>query len=235
MTPRTSAASDQTAPRRLGPTSESGSRYRHAKFLEIQLEGRTLELSIKLPVIRTSKFAQARSGSHTFSTLSIVVRTAPAWIGLSNEARARALEDPWAWRDVVTGIDGTALPIQRNELLFLVHPGVFGEVVSADNRETIRVAFVGEVEGQTDDDPDAAFQPITIALQQKAKGPALYYAEPLAFRWQVTSRNEPMPGPDPETTPPRSFSGCDLIACRFARHAACVAARHPQPHRASQA
>lgn len=203
MTPRTSAASDQTAPRPLGPTSESGSGYRHAKFFEIQLEGRTLELSIKSPVIRTRKIAQALSGSHTFSTLSVVVRPGPAWIGRSDQAPAGALEDPWAWRDAVTGIDGTALPIQRNELRFLVHPGLFGELVSADNREAIRVAFFGEVEGQTDDDPDAAFQQITIALQQKAKGPALYYAKPLAFRWQVTSRNEPMPGPDPETTPPR--------------------------------
>ncbi|WP_181435606.1 McrB family protein [Curtobacterium sp. MCPF17_051] len=146
---------------------------------------------------------QALSGSHTFSALSVVVRAASAWIGLSDEARARALEDPWAWRDVVTGIEGTALPIQRNELLFLVHPGVFGEVVSADNREAIRIAFAGEVEGQMDDDPDAAFQQITIALQQKAKGPALYYAEPLASRWQVTSRPEPLPGPDPEPTPAR--------------------------------
>ncbi|MCY1694860.1 AAA family ATPase [Curtobacterium sp. SL109] len=120
-----------------------------------------------------------------YRAMAIVVEAAVHWIALPPEARDHALEDPWAWRDFVTGLPGSAFPTQRNELLYLVHPGVFGEVVSGDNRDAIRAAFAGEVEGQMEDDPDAAFQQITIALQQKEKGPALYYVEPLLSRWQA--------------------------------------------------
>ncbi|TCK63142.1 AAA family ATPase [Curtobacterium sp. PhB136] len=121
---------------------------------------------------------------HMFEATSMVIECVDTWLALSEDARVQALVDPAAWRDIVAGLPGTSLPIQRNELMFLVHPGFFGEVVSSDNRDAIRAAFAGEVEGQMEDDPDAAFQQITIALQQKARGPALYYVEPLAPRWQ---------------------------------------------------
>ncbi|WP_144759715.1 AAA family ATPase [Curtobacterium sp. 9128] len=140
---------------------------------------------------------------HMFDATSMLIECVDAWLTLTDDARAEALEDPTAWREVVAGLPGTALPIQRNELLFLVHPEYFGEVVSSDNREAIRAAFAGEVEGQMEDDPDAAFQQITIALQQKVKGPALYYVEPLVSRWQKRLPVEPpvidppVPGPDP--------------------------------------
>ncbi len=135
---------------------------------------------------------------HMFEATTMVIELVDAWLALSEEARARALDDPTAWRDVVAAVPGTSLPIQRNELLFLVHPGFFGEVVSSDNRAAIRAAFAGEVEGQADDDPDATFQQVTIALQQKVKGPALFYVEPLRSRWQTPT---PVPGPTPEPRP----------------------------------
>ncbi|WP_426725288.1 McrB family protein [Curtobacterium flaccumfaciens] len=98
-------------------------------------------------------------------------------------------------------LPGTSLPIQRNELLLLVHPGFFGEVVSSDDRDAIRSAFAGEVEGQMEDDPNEAFQQITIALQQKAKGPALFYKDPLASRWRQTVPKPPVPSPHPGPGP----------------------------------
>ena len=134
---------------------------------------------------------------HRFAATSILVECIDAWLRLSDEERDRALDDPTAWRDVVAALPGTALPIQRNELLLLVHPGFYGEVVSSDDREAIRQAFAGEVEGQIEEDADEAFQQIVIALQQKAKGPALFYREPLASRWR---QQEPAP-PDPEPSP----------------------------------
>ncbi len=107
---------------------------------------------------------------HMFAATSIVIECVDAWLGLSEEERERALDNPTAWRDIVVALPGTLLPIQRNELLLLVHPGFFGEVVSSDDREAIRSAFAGEVDGQMEDDQDEAFQQITIALQQKARG-----------------------------------------------------------------
>jgi 5-methylcytosine-specific restriction protein B len=119
-----------------------------------------------------------------YRALSIVVHCAARWIALPSEARDHALDDPWAWRDIVDSLPGASFPTQRNELLYLVHPGVFGEVISGSARDAIRQAFAGEVEGQADDDPDALFQQIAIALQAKAKGPAKFYEQPLLARWQ---------------------------------------------------
>lgn len=145
---------------------------------------------------------QAMTGRHTFTTLSIVVRLVALWVTLREEDREQMLEVPWTWRDFVAHVQGTALPIQRNELLFLVHPGVFGEVVAPDHREAIREAFAGEVEGQMEDDPDSLFQQITIALQQKLDGPALYYVEPLVSRWQRPKPAVALDPPEQQTTDP---------------------------------
>ncbi|PYY45739.1 AAA family ATPase [Curtobacterium sp. MCBD17_023] len=119
-----------------------------------------------------------------FRAMSFVVNCVVHWVSLPDEDRSHALDDPWAWRDFVDALPDKSFPTQRNELLYLVHPGVFGEVISADARRAITTAFVGEIEGQADDDPDAAFQQVTIALQEKANGPALFYVEPLLSRWQ---------------------------------------------------
>lgn len=139
---------------------------------------------------------------HMFAATSIVIECIDAWLGLGDEERDRALDDPTVWRDVVAGLPGTALPIQRNELLLLVHPGFYGEVVSSDDRDAIRAAFTGEVEGQMEEDPDEAFQQIVIALQQKVRGPALFYREPLASRWRQKAPLPPVPAPGPDPVHP---------------------------------
>jgi 5-methylcytosine-specific restriction protein B len=149
---------------------------------------------------------------HMFAATSILIECVDAWLRLGEEQRDRALDDPTAWRDVVMDLPGTPLPIQRNELLLLVHPGFFGEVVSSDDREAIRSAFAGEVEGQMEDDPDEAVQQITIALQQKAKGPALFYKEPLASRWRQKPVTPPEPGPGPHQGPVDPTSKRDVRA-----------------------
>ena len=136
-----------------------------------------------------------------FRALSIVVEAVVRWIGLPAEDRAQALDDPWAWRDFVQSLPGSSFPTQRNELLYLVHPGVFGEVVSGENRGAIRAAFIGEIDVQAEDDPDVVFQQITLALQQKVNGPALYYVEPLASRWQKQQLADPTLDPEPGPAP----------------------------------
>ncbi|WIB78770.1 AAA family ATPase [Curtobacterium sp. MCPF17_002] len=122
------------------------------------------------------------------NALSIVIRLVDRWVGLADDERDSLLEDPWAWRDFVAAVPGTAFPTQRNELMYLVHPESFGEVISAVDRERIRTVFRGEVAGGTEaievvDDPDREFLDITLALQTKENGPAVYYREPLRSRW----------------------------------------------------
>jgi 5-methylcytosine-specific restriction protein B len=115
--------------------------------------------------------------------LSIMIEGIKRWIELKPEERAEALENPWAWRDFVGAIPGTPFATQRNELLYLVHPATFGEVVSGEHRESIRNAFIGEVPEGSTGDIDQDFLAVTIALQVKERKPALYYEEPLRSRW----------------------------------------------------
>ncbi|MGG7308264.1 McrB family protein [Curtobacterium sp. AB451] len=126
------------------------------------------------------------------NALSIVVRLVDEWVSLADEEREALLDDPWAWRDFVAAVPGTPFPTLRNELMYLVHPDAFGEVISAVDRERIRSVFRGEVSGDVDvtevaDDPDREFLEITLALQTKENGPAVYYREPLKSRWAENS------------------------------------------------
>lgn len=120
-----------------------------------------------------------------FHGLSIVVECVLAWTRLDGEQRDELLDDPWSWREFVAELPGYEFPSQRNELVYLVHPGSFGEIISKYHRDAVRGAFVGEVEAQLEDDPDAAFLQTTIALQEKLGKPIRYYEEPLWSRWHA--------------------------------------------------
>jgi len=79
-------------------------------------------------------------------------------------------------------------------------------VVSAVDRERIRTVFRGEVVGDADSadvlgDPDREFLEITLALQAKENGPAVYYREPLKSRWADLDDPLVRPSPDLGTDP----------------------------------
>ncbi len=140
------------------------------------------------------------------NALSIVVRLVDQWVSLSDDEREALLDNPWAWRDFVAAVPGTPFPTLRNELLYLVHPDSFGEVVSAVDRERIRSVFRGEIAGDADvrevaDDPDREFLEITLALQTKENGPAVYYREPMKSRWAGDSGLPPEPDDKVQVTP----------------------------------
>ncbi|ROP65595.1 McrB family protein [Curtobacterium sp. ZW137] len=140
------------------------------------------------------------------NALSIVVRLVHQWVSLADEERSALLDDPWAWRDFVALVPGTPFPTQRNELMYLVHPEAFGEVVSAVDRDRIRTAFRGEVAGdagaiEVPDDPDREFLDITLALQAKENGAAVYYREPLRSRWAGVPVPPETPDDPPVTKP----------------------------------
>ncbi|MDR6572471.1 hypothetical protein J2X60_001111 [Curtobacterium sp. 320] len=141
------------------------------------------------------------------NALSIVVRLVDQWVSLADEERETLLDDPWAWRDFVAAVPGTPFPTLRNELMYLVHPDSFGEVISAVDRERIRSVFRGEVSGDVDvtevaDDPDREFLEITLALQTKENGPAVYYREPLKSRWADDSDDSSGPVDEHEELEP---------------------------------
>ncbi|GAA2909999.1 DNA polymerase III delta prime subunit [Microbacterium keratanolyticum] len=160
--------------------------------------------------------------SHVNHAITVILDILLAWSKLSEDEQQTALDDPLAWREIVFG-DGAGFPTQRYALLYLVHPGFFGPIVSPDHRERIREVFVGEIGGEFSADADADLQAIAIALQVKEGKPIDFYGE-LEQRW----KGEDAPAPDagdtsktlardePETSHPRGFMPSEVSASALA-------------------
>lgn len=150
--------------------------------------------------------------------VTIIINMAKAWVELDPEAQESFLADPLRWRDFILGIDGDEFPTQRWSLMYLVHPGFFGPIVSADHRERIRETFIGEIGGKFSDDPDDDLQRIVLALQVKNGKPINFYKSPLRELWQDARPEadaEPAVEIDPSEarnveTDPRGFRPQDI-------------------------
>ncbi|MEV4689050.1 AAA family ATPase [Microbacterium sp. LWH3-1.2] len=123
--------------------------------------------------------------------VTIIVNLAKAWVDLNADEQERVLHDPRAWRSFVLSVDGDSFPTQRYSLMYLVHPGFFGPIVSEDHRHRIREAFIGEIGGQFGDDADDDLRRIVLALQAKTGKPVSFYKSPLRDRWHPDAHPEP--------------------------------------------
>lgn len=148
--------------------------------------------------------------THVNKAITIVLDLLLEWSGLTEEEQHAALEDPLKWRELVFAKD-SGFHTQRYALLYLVHPGFFGPIVSASHRERIRRTFIGEIGGEFSDDPDVDLQRIQIALQVKEQAPVNVYDEPFYSRWH---QNDDVPDvplledqetADPVVADPRGF------------------------------
>lgn len=132
--------------------------------------------------------------------VTIILNMAKAWVELEADEQESVLLDPIGWRDFILGIEGDEFPTQRWSLMYLVHPGFFGPIVSTDHRRRIRDAFIGEIGGSFSGDPDEDLQRITLALQQKTGKPVDFYKSPHREMWQDAS--PPTPESDPHPVDP---------------------------------
>jgi 5-methylcytosine-specific restriction protein B len=156
--------------------------------------------------------------------VTVVLDVLLAWSELSVDEQQLALEEPRRWRDLVLGKDD-GFPTQRYSLLYLVHPGFFGPVVSPEQRSLIREAFIGEIGGEFSADPDVDLQKIVIALQVKEGQPINLYGD-LEARWRKSDDPEPdpdpspLPDPSPDIPDPRGFlpAEVDLAELAAATH-----------------
>lgn len=154
--------------------------------------------------------------SHINHAISVILDVLLAWSALSEDDQQLALDDPRRWRDLVFAKE-RGFPTQRYALLYLVHPGFFGPVVSPEHREQIRKAFIGEIGGQFSDDADADLQAIVIALQVKEGKPIDLYDAAFEARWKEVDtrpaedqdRSEPKDPVDDELNP-RGFAASDV-------------------------
>lgn len=191
--------------------------------------------TMKHPVEIPQVFDRAFSGgafnpgqgmqSHVNHAITVILDVLVAWTALTEDEQQSALEDPRQWRELVMGKD-SGFPTQRYALLYLVHPGFFGPIVSLDHRTRIRETFIGEVGGEFSDDADADLQRILIALQVKSGEPVDLYSDPLESRWRnntVAPTDDSLGEPSDEvdtTLDPRGFvpSDVDLVELADATH-----------------
>lgn len=136
--------------------------------------------------------------------VSLILELANAWNALDGDAQEEALKDPLRWRQLVLELPGDPFPTQRYSLMFLVHPGFFGPIVSPDDRRKIRAAFAGEIGGVMSDDLDVDLQRIVLELQTKEGAPINFYEAPYVDSWRTPAASpdpiEPVPAPDPDPT-----------------------------------
>lgn len=199
----------------------------HAKKRErVDSALNTMRHPVEIPQVFDKAFAGGAFNpgqgmqSHVNRAISVILEVLVSWTELSDDEQQRALEDPRSWRDLVLGKDD-GFPTQRYALLYLVHPGFFGPIVSADHRMRIREAFVGEIGGEFSNDADADLQAIVIALQVKAGKPVDLYGD-LEDRWKTAPEPTPHddevqpPDTDPETLDPRGFTPADVDVTELA-------------------
>lgn len=115
--------------------------------------------------------------------LSWLVRLVVTWKNLSEERRRMALEDPWAFCDVIDSVDIMSAYTQRNVLLNLVFPQVFPAVVSRKHRQLIVSAFPDEVHPTGDTDRDLAN--LWRTLSESSEAPVRFYFPPWVDRWRL--------------------------------------------------
>jgi 5-methylcytosine-specific restriction protein B len=153
--------------------------------------------------------------------VTIILNLAKKWVDSTADEQEAALTEPRAWRDFVLSIEGDSFPTQRYSLMYLVHPGFFGPIVSEGHRRRIRDAFVGEIGGTLGADLDEDLHRIVLALQTKDRKPIDFYKSPLRERWQdlgdqkreerEQSTEDPAHEVEPPTVPdPRGFTPADV-------------------------
>lgn len=187
----------QLLPASLDSIGENAKRARVNEVLS------TMEHRVEIPAEVDAAFGsgsfstgQLLSG-HIVNSLNVLLNFAAAWVRMNQEERERHLGDPWAFRDFVMALPKPNIPAQRLSLMYLFHPETFKDIVSKDQREAIRDAFVGEIGGSSGD-LDRDLLDITIELQKKQSGPVNFYRDPLRSRWQhvtqeLTDVIEPVP------------------------------------------
>ncbi|KRB36140.1 hypothetical protein ASD93_08490 [Microbacterium sp. Root180] len=200
----------------------------HAKKTEkVQSVLRLMEHPVSIPTVFDEAFGGGafNPGTGMMSRINhavtIIINLAKAWVDLDADAQERVLGDPRAWREFVLSVDGDSFPTQRYALMYLVHPGFFGPIVSEDHRHRIRQAFIGEIGGQFSNDADDDLRRIVIALQTKGGKPVNFYASPLRDVWHadptphhptvIHENDEPEPeDEDAVSADPRGFAPSEI-------------------------
>lgn len=123
------------------------------------------------------------TGAHTmlWKWLADAVSFVWSWWEVPEAERTRALDDPWAWLDVVHSIPG--MPSLRESLLYLGFPGYFLPIINLTHKRAIREAYRYRL-NRLPDDLDCDLYKIALSIQEDAGGRFHFYDQPYIGEWR---------------------------------------------------
>lgn len=118
-----------------------------------------------------------------------LVRVLRAWKELLTRSKQKALENPWAFRDIADSVPILSAYSQRNALLHLAFPTTFEPIVSRTHKQQIVDAFADEIPERSGD-VDRDLLILRRHLEAEHKGPVDFYSGDLVKLWRP-SKAEP--------------------------------------------
>ncbi|MGW5192428.1 AAA family ATPase [Kribbella sp. NPDC004138] len=115
------------------------------------------------------------------------------WLEQPAEVVDEALRDPFAFREITTGVPDDS-PSIRYAIEYLAWPGLFPSIVSADHRRRIRnglIADIGEPSGDHDDEITRDLVALRTLHERKNKNFHSWYDPPYINRWRPGSPSGP--------------------------------------------
>lgn len=128
--------------------------------------------------------------SNTFQAMVVVLSVVEAYLQSTVETQQKLLEDPWAWKSFVFGVQGYNFPTQRNALLYMVHPDTFIDSFSDEDKGLIRNAYIGHDADSTGDVDRDLFN-IALRMQQETGKHVDFYDEDHKPLWKKESNPRP--------------------------------------------
>lgn len=145
--------------------------------------------------------------NHRYVQLDALIRFVKLFKGESEEEQQRALEDPWAWRELVRQLRAGGGPAIRRSLLYLAHPDFYFPIVGDKHLRQIIDSFFPEVVGlEQSGDVDRDLNELRHWIGLPHGQTPSFYHPPLSGLWGFTdeagSDEDDEGGPDRSTEDP---------------------------------
>ena len=153
-----------------------------------------VEIPSDLLAALTPGVANPGTGFHTYRPyqVGLLIEFVEQWKEQEPEERERLLDDPWAFKEFLLGVqlhsrllrDNQNTPrIQRQALLHLTYPDTFEAIVNLDHKDKIAKTFQTSITEATQD-VDKKLEQIRTALEAKHVGGDHFFYQPvIRARW----------------------------------------------------
>jgi MoxR-like ATPase len=188
---------------------------RKLALLESILELLQRRVEIPADLVQALDHGIARCGiayhSRRDAQFAFMIEATLGWKGLAQEARDKALADPWAFKAILQANDRPYAGAMRNALLHLVFPDTFESIVSSRQKKQIVEAFLPAQERG----PDVDRNLLTVRAKLPAAEQRLeFYSPTLKARWDPDATEPPPEENEPGTATKKDGIDAELLISR---------------------